>query len=238
MNKIIVANMKMNLNYEEINKYLKKLKNMKLDNVIFCPTSIYIPYFIKENLNTGIQNISSYYSGNYTGEVSAMQAASLNVKYAIIGHSEVRNNLLETNDTINKKIRCCLENKIIPILCIGENIEEYKKGNIKNIIAKQLKDSFNLLNNMGKVIIAYEPSWAIDSNKIPKIEEIEEVVLFIKRFIEQNFKIDDIIVLYGGGVNENNARIINSLKCLDGLLIGKSSADINHLLSIIEVALN
>lgn len=236
MNKLIVANMKMNLSIDEIKIYLKKLEEISTDKIIFCPSAIYIPYFIDKKLNVGIQNISVHEKGAYTGEISILQASSLKVKYAIIGHSEVRKNLNDNDININKKIRLCLNNNVIPILCIGEK-EKSSLEKVKQILIKQLINCLNNIDKLEKVIIAYEPDWTIGSNKSLNNKTIEEIILFIKKFICQNYKINDIIVLYGGSINSDNIEKINSISCLDGILIGNYSINIDKFLKFVEVAL-
>jgi triosephosphate isomerase len=226
MNKLVIANMKMNLSIDEIKIYLDNIKSINTDKIIFCPSTIYIPYFLKENLNVGIQNISSHENGAYTGEISVLQASSLGVQYAIVGHSEVKKLFNENNLIINKKLKLCLNNNIIPILCIGEE-EKCSLEKIKQVIKKQLEESLNNIKDIGKIIIAYESNWKIGSNEFLNVEEIEDIILFIKQFIYQKYKISDIMVLYGGSINYYNIKSINSISCLDGVLIGNYSIDIN-----------
>src|SRR5574344_2130295 len=113
---IVIGNMKMNLTLDEIKDYIKKFK--KNDNVVICPTSIYIPYFL--DYNVGIQNVSDKVMGAYTGEVSSKQCQSMGIRYTIIGHSERRIYYNEIDEFINEKIRVSLENGLKVILCIGE----------------------------------------------------------------------------------------------------------------------
>ena len=226
MNKIIVANMKMNLNDNEIKNYLNSLENKKLDNIIFCPTSIYIPYFIDKNLNVGIQNISEYEKGNYTGQISCNQAKSIGVKYAIIGHSEIK----DTKETINKKIKLCKKNNLIPILCVGERKQSVYK---EQIIKKQLNSYLKNIS-MDKIIIAYEPVFMINSKNTIDVKQLQKTIKFIKK-ITKKYKINDIIVLYGGSIDENNLKSIINIEGLDGYLIGNSSLNIKEFLKLIEV---
>ena len=226
MNKIIVANMKMNLNNNEIKKYLDSLEKKKLDNIIFCPTNIYIPYFIEKNLNVGIQNISKYENGDHTGEISCNQASSIGVKYAIIGHNEIN----DTKETINKKIILCKKNNLIPILCVGER----KKSIYKQQIVKRQLDNYLKNISLDKIIIAYEPAFMINSKNTIDVKYLEKMIKYIKK-ISHNYKIDDIIILYGGSIDMNNIESINKIKDLNGFLIGNSSLDVDKLLKINEV---
>lgn len=230
MNKLYVINMKMNLNFDEIEEYLKKINNKRLDNVIFCPTSIYIPYFIKQKLNVGIQNISEFDNGSYTGQISSKQASNIGVKYVILGHSEIVKYLKEDQLSINKKIKQCIKNNIIPILCIGEL---NKDDDIQKTIDHQL--SLYLENiNVDKIIIAYEPAFLIGSDDNINVNRLKNIVKYIKK-VTKKYKINDIIILYGGNVNKNNIKNISTIEHLDGFLIGKSALNVENFLDMIEV---
>ena len=229
MNKLIVCNMKMNLNKNEIDSYLDKLKDKDLSNVIFCPTSIYLPYFIKNKLNVGIQNISRFESGAHTGQISIKQVSSLNIRYSIIGHSETKNDL----DEINEKVKLCSKYNITPIICVGEKEEQdiYKTQEfLENSLDVILKNV-----DLNKVIIAYEPVWMIGSNNKLNTNTLHDIIDFLKKIV-QKYNIDDIIFLYGGSVNKTNIKEILSISDIDGVLIGNASTDINHFLEILEVA--
>lgn len=219
--------MKMNLNKEEIDSYIDKLKDKDLSNVIFCPTSIYIPYFINNNLNVGIQDISRYEAGSHTGQISAKQVSSLNIKYSIVGHSETKNDL----EKVHEKVVLCDKYDITPIICIGEK-EQIDIESTKKIIKEQL-DAILKDTVFNKIIIAYEPVWMIGSNNSIDISSLHLLVTYIKEYIKK-YQINDIMVLYGGSVNKINARDI--MDNTDGILIGSASLDINQLLEIIEVA--
>ena len=229
MNKLIVCNMKMNLNKNEIDSYLDKLKDKDLSNVIFCPTSIYLPYFIKNKLNVGIQNISRFESGAHTGQISIKQVSSLDIRYSIIGHSETKNDL----DEINEKVKLCSKYNITPIICVGEKEEQdiYKTQELlENSLDVILKNV-----DLNKVIIAYEPVWMIGSNNKLNTNTLHDIINFLKKIV-QKYNIDDIIFLYGGSVNKTNIKEILSIPNIDGVLIGNASTDINHFLEILEVA--
>ena len=120
ISKYVFANLKMNMTTKEVSEYLKIINDkMFISNVVIFPTSIYIPYFLNQNYDVGIQNIFYENNGPYTGEVSPSQARSMGIKYAIVGHSD-RKILGEDGTIINKKLKKCLENKIKVILCVGE----------------------------------------------------------------------------------------------------------------------
>lgn len=223
MEKIIIANHKMNLDIDGINEYLEKLKCVK-DRFIVCPSNIYLPYFINENYKVGIQNIYAKDYGAYTGEVSPYQAKKLGVSYAIVGHSERRSQFNESNEIIKAKIKRCQKNNLKVILCVGETLEEKENG--KTLEA--LKSDLSVIENPKDIIVAYEPIWAIGSGKNPTKNEIEGVVKFIK-------KCYNVKVLYGGSVNKENITMLNHIKQIDGYLIGSASTKAEEVLKIIEV---
>lgn len=230
MNKLIVGNMKMNMSMEEVNSYLDKI-NIKNDNVVFCPSNIYIPYFINKGLNVGIQNVFHKNKGSYTGEVSSYQASSLGVKYALVGHSERRSKFDEDDNLISLKINSIIDNNMKAILCVGE-----KKGEIlEEILYNQIVNVFTNINKYNNIIIAYEPVWAIGTNEIPTNNEIIRAVNYIKDLVKNKFNFD-IKVLYGGSVNKENINLLNEIEEIDGFLIGGASLKPDEFINIIEVA--
>lgn len=237
MNKIIVANMKMNLNIEEISNYLKKINaNVNSENVVFCPTSIYLPYFLKNNYKIGIQNIYSKNSGAYTGEVSPSQAASLGIHYALIGHSERRLYFKEDDILIKDKVLEAIKNNLKVILCIGETLEEKNLLKTTKVLKRQIVNVIRELDRemLDNLIIAYEPVWAIGSGLIPTNDDIEKISEYIKMVVNDTKGYLDIDVLYGGSVNEKNIDELNKLKNISGFLIGGASNDPEKIIDIIN----
>ena len=209
----------MNLTLPEIKEYIYEMKNY--NNYIICPSSLYIPYFIEKGIEVGIQNISEYGQGAYTGEISVTQASSMNIKYSLIGHSERRIKYNETDEIVNNKLRKAVSNNIISILCIGETLEEKNNNLTKDIIKKQLISALKEVDNyyFNNIIVAYEPVWAIGTGIVPSIEDIDEIIIFIKEFINTNYCFNPK-VLYGGSINENNINNLNKINSLDGFLVG------------------
>lgn len=228
-NKLIIGNMKMNLTKEEIDNYLLNFNNLKEDNIVFCPSNIYIPYFVEKGLNVGIQNVFYLNKGSYTGEVSANQAKSLGVKYALVGHSE-RRNIFNENDEINSlKLKHIIDNGLKAVLCVGEKKDEPLEETLYKQISI-LKDV-----SLDNVIVAYEPVWAIGTNVIPTNEEIRNASNYIKKIVKDNFNYD-IKVLYGGSVNKDNIDLLSQINEIDGFLIGGASLKVEEFKNIIEVA--
>ena len=219
--KLIVGNLKMYMSLPDIIKYVEGMDGI-YTNVVVCPTSIYVPYFLKRGFKVGLQNVFYENNGSYTGEISPKQAFELGIDYVILGHSERRKHFNETNEIINKKIKKSLENNLKVILCVGENDEEAKP-----FISNQLQECLKDINE--EVIIAYEPIKAIGTGVIPTIEYINEIISFIK---DKGYN----TVLYGGSVDENNA--LDILNVCDGLLIGRAATDVNKFKKIIEIGNN
>ncbi len=235
-NKIVVANMKMYMNISDIKKYLNNLGVLEYENVILCPSSIYIPYFLEKNYNIGIQNVYYENNGAYTGEISVEQIRNIGIKYAIIGHSERRKYLYETDYDINKKLLKVLDNNLTAILCIGEELEDRNKMNTNSILKEQLEICLKNVSKSheDKIIIAYEPRWSIGTGLIPGIDEISSTVEFIKSFIVDNFKIK-VDVIYGGSVNEGNISLLSKIRNVDGFMIGGACVDSDKFLKILDI---
>ena len=231
--KWIVSNHKMNLTKEEIENYVSQISSLKSTNkLVFCPSNIYLPYFQnQENYELGVQNVADRKMGALTGEVAVEQLKSLNVSYAIIGHSERRNILNESEEMIHQKIKLVLENDMIPILCIGEKEEEIPQR--EEILMAEIDSAFLQQSNLERLIIAYEPIWAIGTGKIPTPEEITTITEWIKDYIQKKYQVS-CPVLYGGSVSVSNIDELSTVSNIDGYLIGGTSLDIEKLKVIIE----
>lgn len=241
MNKLIVANFKMNMNLQEIAEYINYINNIEFNinqnQIVICPSYIYIPYFNNSNkYKVGSQDVSVNERGAYTGEVSALQLKSENVKYSILGHSERRKNFNENELIINKKIRQCINNNIKPIVCIGESKEERLMMKTEQVLRRSILDLFRDFNKeeLSDVVIAYEPIWAIGTGITPTKQEIEETVIFIKDIFKSAYKVE-VDVLYGGSVSLKTMDKFISLENVDGFLIGGSSCDAEEFSNIINL---
>lgn len=232
-NKIIVGNLKMNMTAKDVDSYLNEITN-KINNkrVIICPSNIYIPYFLKRDFDVGVQNI--YHKlDNCTGEISPIQLKSIGIKYSIIGHSERKKNLNETDIIINKKIKLAMDNGIVPIICIGETKEEKDMLKTNIVLKRQIKNYLlNLSSN--KFYLAYEPIWAIGNNEILDEVEIKKTIDYIKSIVKNLYNLD-VKVLYGGSVTEKNIEKLNNIPNVDGFLIGTCSTHPNEFLKLVEV---
>lgn len=206
---ILVLNNKSNLNREQFFDYQKQLKDIiSSHKLVLCPSNIYLADFYLENIALGVQNVSPYEEGAYTGEIASSQLKSLGVSYAIVGHSERRLHFNENEADLKNKIEILLKYGIIPILCIGE----MEKQDGLRVVEGQL-EILKAVDKNEQVIIAYEPVWAIGTGQVPTIDEVEKVILFIKEKFPQNR------IIYGGSVNEENIYNLKS-SLLDGYLVG------------------
>lgn len=237
--KYIVGNMKMNLNFEEIEVYFNQMKEIaKNEQVIFCPTDLYVPYFIEQGYHTGVQTTSEYAKGAYTGELSAVQAASIGCTHTILGHSERRVMFHETDDIVARKVRQALNFDLSVILCVGESEEERKNGTMEAVLKRELEAVFVTLTEeeAKKVMIAYEPIWAIGTGSVPTNEEIKYAIDTIQTILK-SFGITESTILYGGSVNDSNISELNQIDNVSGFLVGGACLNAVKFLSMIEVVL-
>jgi len=231
MNKLFISNWKMNLAVTESIDFSNEIsrtinENIIKDNIeiIICPPFISIPYcfqILKSVAKIGAQDISKMneIKGAYTGEISAKMISDY-ADYVIIGHSERRTNLKETNQDVSLKGINILKNNMTPILCIGETEEQRKTGEHISILIDQLNESSEGLEN--KMIVAYEPIWAIGSGNSCNIEQIIEVSSEVKALCGNGTPF-----IYGGSVNEDNCKELLYQKEIDGVLVGSASLNLN-----------
>lgn len=227
---IIVLNNKSNLNKNEFIEYQEELSKLNSPyDVVLCPTYTNLGLFNLNNILLGSQNVSNNNEGAFTGEISAKNLKSYNVKYSLVGHSERRKNQKETEKDINEKIKRLLENNIIPILCVGETMEERENGEVKKIIKTQVQLALAGVSpsDIEKIIIAYEPIWSIGTGNIPKIEDILLTNNYIREILPYNK------IIYGGSVNEENIDNIKSPE-IDGYLLGGLSLKPKQLQTFID----
>ena len=182
----------------------------------------------------GAQNVAWVPKGAYTGAVSAQMFSDVGCHYALVGHSERRHVFGETNDDVRKKIEACLETNLIPVVCIGETEDDLEAGKREYRLKKQLMKAFeNLELNGGKVVVAYEPVWAIGTGKACDPATPQEVHAFLKTELKQYFDAD-ITVLYGGSVKAENVVSYVALGAIDGVLVGGASARLDSFTELIR----
>ena len=249
MKKIIIGNWKMNPSKaKEAEKLLKdiskNIKSLKKTEVVVCPPFVYLEKLnkISKKISLGAQDIFWGDVGAYTGEVSGKMLSSVGVKYVIIGHSE-RRALGETNLMVNKKVKSALEENLVPIVCVGENSRD-EKHEYFNIIKNQIEECLAgvIKNLMMKVIIAYEPIWAISTSvnhKEATPEISREMSIFIRKVLNDKFGAevaDKVRIIYGGSASPQNAQGFLCDGGAEGLLPGRDSLDSKKFLEIIKIA--
>ncbi len=230
---IFIANWKLHGNIEFINQYYQKLSIKSNNCVVICSPNIYLNHLKtnSKNLFSGSQDVSIYNEGAYTGELSAAMLADNNINFSLVGHSERRQYFYESNEKVRLKSINLIENKIIPVICLGETLKQKEKKMTKEILTEQINQSVPEVSNFENTIIAYEPIWAIGTGLTPTIDEIEDVHEFIKSI---NNKFKKFKVLYGGSVKASNSADINNLKNVDGCLIGGASLKVDEFNTIIS----
>lgn len=239
MSKLIVANHKLNFSNPTAWKNFPKEKNVE---VVVCPPELNLKEFKNPNYKLGAQNCfwdnPKKGEGHYTGEISASMLKTAGVKYVIVGHSERRQYLKETDEQINHKVLAVLEANLIPILCIGEPLEVRRSGfsSAKAYVGEQLKsDLYGIRLPANKeLVIAYEPVWAIGTGRADKPEEAWQMADFIRESLVR--KINSVKVLYGGSVNLKNAENFLCEPKIDGALVGGASLDPKEFLKIVKIA--
>ena len=235
---IAAANWKMNLSWQKGEALLDAIlaKDYQLTANRIAVFAVPFPYLHlaqqklqgKQNVFIAAQNCSNKKSGAYTGEVSVEMLQSLNIPYCIIGHSERREYFNETNQQLAEKTDLLLEHNITPIFCCGEPLQIREANTQNTYVAKQLEESLYHLTpeQVQKVVIAYEPIWAIGTGKTASKEQAEEIHAFIREQLAQKYSqevADSISILYGGSVKANNAKEIFAEPDVDGGLVGGAS---------------
>lgn len=234
--RVVIGNMKTTMNYDDVIAYIDRMKKeLRYTGVILCPTSLYMPYFKEANFKLGLQNIFYENTGSYTGEILPSQAKSMKIKYTIIGHSERRNYLNESNTVINKKVKTAVDNKMGVILCIGETKEERTMMRTEEVLRKQIYMALKGIDNLKNVVIAYEPIWSIGTGLVPSKRDLEKTIKMIKHYIKEYKEGYEMNVLYGGSVNSENIEELVTIKEINGFLVGGASTKADEFLKIIDV---
>ncbi len=234
-NKYVMANFKMNKSDSEVEEYLKTFLPLVEGNetkiilsIPFTSLKTAIEKTKKSNVMIAAQNMNENEKGAYTGEVSADMLSGLGVDAVIVGHSERRSNFNETDELVNKKILRGLKSGLICIFCVGETMYERKNQMTEQVLVRQITEGLKSVyaNELKNIIIAYEPVWAIGTGVTPMDVEIVETVKVIRNILTSMYdeKIaKDVIITYGGSINEVNCKEIGKFEGLDGALIGGAS---------------
>lgn len=246
--KIVAGNWKMNTTLQEgvalakdVNEALKSV-TPKCDVVICVPFThlATVNGVIDTNkLGLGAENCADHKSGAYTGEVSAAMVSSTGATYVILGHSERRQYYGETSETLKEKVALAFENYLTPIFCIGEVLEERENGTYNEVVKKQIEDAlFHLsADDFSKIILAYEPVWAIGTGKTATADQAEDMHAFIRSVIADRYGkevAENTSILYGGSCKPSNAAELFAKPDVDGGLIGGAALDATSFMGIVN----
>lgn len=229
--KIIAGNWKMNGTRAGLESMVRDLSSVDTQNtVILC-----VPFTMlgvkSDKIAIGAQDVSSHTHGAYTGEVSATMIADTGAKYVIVGHSECRQYHGDTNDTVRAKAEQVLANGMIPVICVGETMDEKQAGKTMDIIESGVRESVPA-NVESDIIIAYEPRWAIGAGLTPTSDEIADAHGLIAKTLS-DMGLSGMPVLYGASVKGTNAAEIMSIPNVDGVLVGGASLKTDDFIPII-----
>ena len=232
---IIAGNWKMNKTPAEAVELINALKPLVKDakcDVVVGPSFVCLAAAAEavkgSNIQLGAQNVHWAKSGAFTGEVSADMLKELGVEYVIIGHSERRQYFGETDETVNKRAAFALENGLIPIICVGETLEQREEGIALSLVADQTRKALEgfTAQQVAGIVIAYEPVWAIGTGKTATKEDANEVIAHIRKTVAEKFGEDaaqKIRIQYGGSMKPANAAELMAMSDIDGGLIGGAS---------------
>lgn len=229
----IAGNWKMNMTVETGTKLIEELKPLVKNadcDVCLCVPAILIPAMVKAaeggNIHIGAENVHWAASGAYTGEISTGMLKEYGVKYVIIGHSERRQYFGETDESVNKRTLAALDAGLTPIVCVGELLEERESGKTNEVLDRQLKVGLNGIEDVSKVVIAYEPVWAIGTGKTATDAQAQETIAYIRKKIGELFCpkcAEKVVIQYGGSMNAGNCKGLMAQPDIDGGLIGGAS---------------
>ncbi len=246
---IAAANWKMNLTYQQGEELLDKIlkENISLGEHQQAVFAVPFPYLSmahqklsgKKNYATSAQNCYDQKAGAFTGEVSAEMLKSINIRYCVLGHSERREYFHESNQSLATRVKLCLDNGITPIFCCGETLSIREVGAQEGYVETQLMESLFHFSeeDIRKIVIAYEPIWAIGTGKTATVEQAQEMHAHIRAIIAKKYDqnaADSISILYGGSVKANNAKELFSSPDVDGGLVGGASLVAADFIAIIR----
>jgi len=234
---IMAGNWKMYKTYDEALKFIyevnNKLPNKDVVETIIFPPAMLLVSLVKrqgDNLEIGAQNMHYENCGAYTGEISAEMLRTVGVTHVLVGHNERRRYFAESDEDVNKKAQQALEHSLSPVICFGETEEQYLHHNTDNILRRQVHAALIGLpeDKMDKVILAYEPIWAVGTGKTATPEIANEKCKLIRSFVEELYGKDtanNMRILYGGSVNPDNIKSLVDQPDVDGALVGGASLD-------------
>ena len=242
---IIAGNWKMHYTPEEAVKVINELKPLVKDatcDVVVCPTFVCLDAVLKavegSNIKVAAQNMHFEEKGAFTGEVAPGMLEAMGVSYVVLGHSERREYFNETDETVNKKVLKALEVGIDPILCVGETLEEREAGNTKDVCKVQVEKALENVSkeDLAKVVIAYEPVWAIGTGKTATSEDANDVIAYIREVVANLYGelANEVRIQYGGSVKPSNVAEIMNQSDIDGALVGGASLEANDYVELVN----
>lgn len=242
---IIAGNWKMNNTIKEGLALIEEIKAHEINNDV--EAVVCVPYTILNdakkllkdtNIKLGAQNMHWEESGAYTGEISPLMLSEIGVDYVIIGHSERRQYFNETDATVNKKLKAALKYNIKPIICVGETLEDRESNLEEEVVGNQIIEGFMGIEDkdIAKIVIAYEPIWAIGTGKTASSEDANSMISFIRETIEERYGIlkDKIRIQYGGSVKPSNIKELMDKSEIDGALVGGASLNSKDFLGLLS----
>lgn len=244
----IAGNWKMNKTISEGEQFLDSLKNLPAEDEVesaICAPFIHLPSLVEKakdlNLGIGAENAHAEDNGAFTGEVSVAMLQDLGVDYIIIGHSERREHFNETDETVNKKTLATLKNNIVPIVCVGETDAEREDGRHIERVESQVEKALLEVSaeDVKKVVIAYEPIWAIGTGKSATSEDANEMCGTVRKKIASLYSdevADKVRIQYGGSVKPANIKEYMNREHIDGALVGGASLEAESFLDLLEGA--
>ncbi|KAK5652495.1 hypothetical protein OQA88_10397 [Cercophora sp. LCS_1] len=226
------GNFKMNGTIESVKSIVKGLNDAQLDSnteVVIAPPAPYL-LLVRENLKSGLevaaQNVFDKPNGAFTGEISVSQLKDIGINWTILGHSERRTILGESDEVVASKTKFATDGGVGVIWCCGESLEEREAGQTIAVIEKQLAALKAKIDDWSKIVIAYEPIWAIGTGKVATVEQAQEVHAAIRKWLKENVSdkvAEETRILYGGSVNGKNCKDLAKEKDIDGFLVGGAS---------------
>jgi triosephosphate isomerase len=248
---IIAGNWKMHKTLTEAQDFMKEVKGLvpssdQVESVV-CAPAPFLHKLVEEgegsDVKVGAQTMHYEDAGAFTGEVSPAMLEDLNVDYVIIGHSERRAMFNETDESVNKKVNAAFAHGLIPIVCVGETLDERESGTMKSVISEQVKEALSGLSEeqVSRTVIAYEPIWAIGTGKSATAEDANEVCAFIRETVAEQADqsaADKVRIQYGGSVKPENIKDFMNQSDIDGALVGGASLKPESFLQLIEGAYN
>jgi triosephosphate isomerase len=242
----IAANWKMNKTIAEASEFIDALLPRiaaTQHDVVVCPPFTALQELVERRRGTAVrvaaQNMHFDESGAFTGEISAPMLVELDVEAVVLGHSERRQFFGETDEALAKKVPAALAAELEPILCVGESEEARDGGQTEEVLERQLQADLAEVSDedITKVVIAYEPIWAIGTGKVATAEQAQEACAFIRDVLRaRGAAADDVRILYGGSVKPGNAAELLALPDVDGALVGGAALDAEDFAAIVEAA--